>query len=283
MSLKRKRLNIILIVISIILGVWAACLYKRPALVLEHDINNAESQSTQIDKSDTISVIEDMAVSSIYPEKEDERSEPDKPADRISVKVASTRIQDVEPQNMIANHPFRQEAIKVLNGHLEENDSVSRQKILSYCEHLRTSYITGDIDFIRQVFSDYALIIVGNVVKAGDAADAVMGKNSKVKYNIRSKQQYLEKLSRIFDSGKKMDVKFSGFRIMRHPTIKGIYGVTMRQEYKCGNYSDDGYLFLLWDFRNMSMPQIHVRTWQPSLAINVGDEELIDISDFNLE
>lgn len=44
---------------------------------------------------------------------------------------------------------------------------------------------------------------------------------------------------------------------MRHPTMDGIYGVSLRQQYKSDRYADDGYLFLLWDFRNESMPLIH--------------------------
>ncbi len=62
-----------------------------------------------------------------------------------------------------------------------------------------------------------------------------------------------------------------------------IYGVTLRQKYSCDQYSDDGYLFLLWDFRDASMPLIHVRTWQPTPEIVAGNDEVIEIGDFNLE
>lgn len=69
---------------------------------------------------------------------------------------------------------------------------------------------------------------------------------------------------------------------MRHPTMDGIYGVSLRQQYKSDRYADDGYLFLLWDFRNESMPLIHVRTWQPAETIS-DDNEVMNIRDFNLE
>lgn len=85
-----------------------------------------------------------------------------------------------------------------------------------------------------------------------------------------------------FTANQKIDLKFSGFRIMRHPTMDGIYGVTLRQQYKSDRYADDGYLFLLWDFRNPSMPLIHVRTWQPAGTVHSGDD-VISIQDFNLE
>ena len=68
-------------------------------------------------------------------------------------------------RRMAKGSPFYAEAAKILKGHLTETDAASRRQILNYCEHLRTAYTSKDIDFLRQVFSDNALIIVGNVVK----------------------------------------------------------------------------------------------------------------------
>jgi len=51
--------------------------------------------------------------------------------------------------------------------------------------------------------------------------------------------------------------------IVEHPTKKGIYGVTVLQKWNSSRYSDEGYVFMMWDFRNPKKPQIHVRTWQP--------------------
>ncbi len=182
---------------------------------------------------------------------------------------------------MTAAHPFGKEAAKILSGSLGVTDSISRTKILSYCERFRTSYSSHDIGFLRQVFSDNALIIVGHVVKAAD--EPAMKPNANVRYDVRTKQEYLDRLERIFRSGATIDIDFSDFRILRHPTIDGLYGVSLRQKYSSGSYSDDGYLFLLWDFRQEGRPLIHVRTWQPSRPILDGVEEVIGLSDFNLE
>ena len=168
-----------------------------------------------------------------------------------------------------------------MQGKLNETDANRRHTILNYCEHFRTAYTTKDIDFLRQVFSDKALIIVGNVVKPL-ANDNKCQAEARVTYAIHSKQDYISRLSKVFAANQKIDVKFSGFHIMRHPTMDGIYGVTLRQHYKSDRYSDDGYLFLLWDFRDKSMPLIHVRTWQPISSIN-GNNEVISLQDFNLE
>ena len=284
MPLRRKQINISLIILSLLLGGWAACLYRRPPLVLNPTVKISMSESPANDSTVALCQPETLETQpSVIAEPAVTEPKVTSARERMSSRVESTRFSDFEPHSLSTDHPFRQEAMKVINGHLEETDSLSRHKILSYCEHLRTSYTTRDIDFLRQVFSDNALIIVGHVVKTGDSAGSAMALNPGVKYNVRSKHEYLDRLTKIFNSGKDIDVTFSDFMIMRHPTVKGIYGVTLRQQYSCGSYDDDGYLFLLWDFRDMSMPLIHVRTWQPTLSINLGNDELIDISDFNLE
>lgn len=193
----------------------------------------------------------------------------------------SQHISEVSLKAIAQSDPFYKEATKIMQGKLSEQDAKRRHMILNYCEHLRTAYTTKDIDFLRQVFSDKALIIVGNVVKAAPA-DGKCIAEPRVSYAIHSKQEYLARLSRVFAMNSKINVKFSGFRILRHPTMDGIYGVTLRQRYSSDRYSDDGYLFLLWDFRDRSMPMIHVRTWQPAAAVADGGD-VISIQDFNLQ
>ncbi len=192
-----------------------------------------------------------------------------------------SQIKKVNLRTLARSNPFYGEAAKILQGKLDENDAKRRQTILNYCEHFRTAYTTKDIDFLRQVFSDKALIIVGNVVRTTPKDGGVNG-NRRVTYALHTKKDYLERLAKVFKANSRIDVRFSDFRIMRHPTRDGIYGVTLRQRYKSNRYEDDGWLFLLWDFRNPSMPVIHVRTWQPAKTVG-GEDEVINMSDFNLE
>ena len=55
----------------------------------------------------------------------------------------------------------------------------------------------------------------------------------------QSANLYAQRLAKVFTVNQKIDLKFSGFRIMRHPTMDGIYGVTLRQQYKSDRYADD--------------------------------------------
>lgn len=283
MNKGRRRLNISLIILSILLAGWAVWICRQPSPSYTDTIPSAA-----IGKDSTISEKEtaDLIISSVAADKPHDSIPDTAPttsykSQDATVPVASTKIRDADVRYMTGPHPFSAEARKVLSGNLEESDSLSRHKILTYCEHLRTSYTTRDIDFLRQVFSDDALIIVGRVVRTSKASQTK--ESQKVIYARRTKRQYLDRLTKTFNSGKDIDLKFSGFRIMRHPTMEGIYGVTLRQEYSCGTYSDDGWLFLLWDFRDPSMPLIHVRTWQPTNSLAGGTEDLIDMGDFNFE
>lgn len=281
MSKGRRRLNISLIILCIMLAGWAVWICRQPSTSYT---NIVRSQTISPGADSTLTASSDLIASSVAVAKPTDSITDTAPTaaykHETEPSVVSTRMRDADVRYMTGSHPFSAEARKVLSGNLEESDSLSRHRILSYCEHLRTSYTTRDIDFLRQVFSDNALIIVGHTVRTTEATSPKG--TPKVTYSLRSKQEYLSNLTKIFDSGNDIDLRFSGFRIMRHPTMKGIYGVTLRQEYSCGSYSDDGWLFLLWDFRDPSMPLIHVRTWQPSRSL-AGEDDLIDMSDFNLD
>ena len=72
---------------------------------------------------------------------------------------------------------------------------------------------------------------------------------------------------------------------MKHPAKDGFYGVTLKQGWVADRYSDEGYLFLLWDFTNPEAPQIHVRTWQPTeyeTGKPIEEEEIFTIDDFEV-
>ena len=167
----------------------------------------------------------------------------------------------------------------------EVTDIRDRMMILDYVEHFRTSYNQKDLKFLRQVFSDDALIITGKVIKVGKTEMAPSGK--KVVYTTQTKQQYLDNLNRAFRSNSYIKVQFDNVMIVEHPTIRGIYGVTVHQKWNAARYSDEGYVFMVWDFRNPDAPQIHVRTWQPDFidkakGQKLDPDDVFTLGDFDL-
>lgn len=189
-------------------------------------------------------------------------------------------------KEITSRSPFYEEMKRVISGELEEHDAENRRLILNYVEHFRTSYTTKDIDFLEQLFSEDALIVVGTVIKSIPQTELEYLPQSQVLYNVKSKRQYLDRLKDVFATNQKIEVGFDDFKIMRHPTRKDIYGVTLRQHYSSDSYSDDGYLFLLWDFQDRMAPKIHVRTWQPSIQDDQSPlpmNKVFNIRNFNLQ
>ncbi len=185
----------------------------------------------------------------------------------------------------LQSHLYR----KVISDGSEVTDLRCRQMILDYVEQFRTAYNRKDIDFLDNVFSDDALIITGKVVrrKPGDRA-AVLKETPDIVYTQQRKHEYIEKLrTKVFPAAKYIQVTFTDIKVSKHPSIDGYYGVMLRQGYKSSNYSDDGYLFMIWDFRDESHPQIHVRTWQPywlddGKTQRLGEDKVFNINSFTI-
>jgi hypothetical protein len=157
-----------------------------------------------------------------------------------------------------------------------------REVILGFVENYRTAYNKKDIDFIQTVFSDDAIIIVGRVITAQKNLPDKLGQTILTKDQVEfirlSKTQYITNLSSCFKKNAFVKVGFDDISIMRHPKFPEIYGVTLKQKWNSSNYSDEGYLFLMIDFKDEAKPIIWVRSWQPQAFTK--PEDVIDLSQF---
>ena len=144
-------------------------------------------------------------------------------------------------------------------------DYARRQIIVDFIENFRTAYNRRDMKLLTSVFSDKALIITGKVIseKPNSDLDRLTLNNNKVVYIKQTKQEYLHNLNNVFKVTKFINVKFDDIDVIQHPKYDDIYGVTLKQYWHTDRYKDEGYLFLMIDFRNEDTPLIQVRTWQP--------------------
>ena len=174
---------------------------------------------------------------------------------------------------------------KVMQNSNEISDVRRRMAILDYVEHFRTAYNMKDMPFLQQVFSDDALIITGQVVKVQKSE--VFPSGNKVIYKKQTKKQYLTNLGNAFRASKYIKVNFDDIKVVAHPTKDNVYGVTLHQEWNTNRYSDEGYVFMIWDFSNEDAPKIHVRTWQPDFidkakGQRLNPNDVFSLSDFVL-
>lgn len=177
--------------------------------------------------------------------------------------------------------------MNVIKSNLELTDLRRRQLILDYVEQFRTAYNQKDMDFLKAVFSDDALIITGKVIQR-KTADGIRLPD-KIEYKKQTKQQYITNLSNVFSRNRFIRVTFDEIEVTRHPVNVNYYGVTLHQGYSSDRYHDDGYIFLLWDFTDETHPLIHVRTWQPDTYNKDGKgnkriskDEIFSLSDFDI-
>lgn len=173
---------------------------------------------------------------------------------------------------------------RIMEQGLSVTDLERRTTILSFVENYRSFYDEKDINSINRIFSDDAIIITGTVpmVKGGNSDNGSW--REQITYKVQNKPQYLKSLASNFSRNKYIKVTFSDVEVVRHPANPNYYGVTLHQHWKSSTYEDDGYLLLIWEFRDGEDPIIHYRTWQPDRigSHTLTKDEIINIMDFNI-
>lgn len=173
---------------------------------------------------------------------------------------------------------------RIMEQGLNVTDLERRTTILSFVENYRSFYDEKDLNSIDRIFSDDAIIITATVPMQRNRISDTQSWREQISYKVQSKPQYLTSLANNFKRNKYIKVTFSDIEVVRHPANPNYYGVTLHQHWKSSTYEDDGYLLLVWEFRDGEDPIIHYRTWQPD---HIGShvltkKDLIDINDFNI-
>lgn len=145
-----------------------------------------------------------------------------------------------------------------------------REQLMEFLENYKTAYCLKRLDYIRDIFSDDAIIIVGNVARVytqnrnGDGKMTLKGKEI-VRLNRYSKDEYLQNLERCFKRNEFINIRFTKSDIQRleKHADQEIVCVQLGQDYNSSTYADQGYLFLMIDLTDSENPFIKVRTWQP--------------------
>lgn len=148
------------------------------------------------------------------------------------------------------------------------NDTRQRLEILKFIEDYRSYFNAKNLAALEKIYSDHGLIISGSKLICEDRNS--MGKPFKKceKYIV----DYLKRMKTMFARQNYIDVAFDQVQVQRDGAAgkEHFYYVTLHQNMtvcgKNGNYSDSGWLFWLWDFKDPENPVIHIRTWQPEEA-----------------
>lgn len=151
----------------------------------------------------------------------------------------------------------------------------ARYAIMNFLENYKTAYALKNMDYIRNVFDDHAVIIVGKLVhvereETGGDIKQVTPAHDIVVHNRYTKDEYLKNVDRAFRSNECININFKNNDVLKAGKGGEIYGIQIEQDYYSTHYGDHGYLFLLVDINNPTQPSIKVRTWQPEKDPDFG-------------
>lgn len=160
-------------------------------------------------------------------------------------------------------------------------DENTRKAIMNFLENYKTAYALKRLDYIRSIFDDDAVIIIGNVVKKASSRAINAGKESSsstfspkgnniIRYNRYTKDAYLRNLEHCFDSNEFINLRFSNNEVRKMAKGGELYAIQIQQDYYSSTYNDQGYLFLEVDINNPQQPSIILRTWQPEKDPSFG-------------
>lgn len=155
----------------------------------------------------------------------------------------------------------------------------ARVILANFMEDYQTAYALKDIDFIKNVFDDNAIIITGKVSRRPQMSreQGQYMDNKVIKFTRQSKQEYIRNLEHCFKGNEYINIRFANNDIIKSGKGGETYGIQIKQDYYSSTYGDTGYLFLMIDVNDPDNPIIKVRTWQPERDPNFG---IIGISDF---
>ena len=171
---------------------------------------------------------------------------------------SSGTICDLTP--MIPMHDY----MKIMNGGQDVTETRHREKILGFVNDFRAAYNTKDSLTIERMFSEDALIITGKVVNyAPNKESGSLINTQKIEYDVKDKKTYMTRLKSAFKANEYINIDFKNIDVIKSEAIPNVYGVRLDQYWHSTNYSDEGELFLIIDYRNENQPLIWVRAWQP--------------------
>lgn len=154
-----------------------------------------------------------------------------------------------------------------------------RMMIEHFMHQMEQAYQEKNISFFETIFSENALIITGVKTFKTIKTDIKTVCKEDYKYIVKTKEQYLANLRKIFIKNKNTNIYVNFTNIKVKKAMDGEYYIAYAgQEWASEGYEDLGKITILWDFRDPQNPQILVRVWQYS-----DDDKTYKFNSFPLE
>jgi len=183
-------------------------------------------------------------------------------------------------EEAVYEHIMKYKNISSVN---EVQEETRKKIIVNFLECMRTAYMTKNIDFIKKIYDDHALIIVGRSIRGSNTKSVQLHDSNKevfyapdkdrTEYIRLTKDEYVNRLEQVFKNNRKIQLDFYDIEVAVHPKerLNNLYGVKLIQKWEADKYGDTGYLFLAVSFKENEDPIIWVRTWQDARTTDPND------------
>lgn len=170
------------------------------------------------------------------------------------------------------NFGLEQSAIEDIKRH-DNWDEQSRLVLINFLENYKTAYALERIDYLEAVFSEDALIIVGNKVPQKRKMELQAEDMDLYNKKRLTKAQYIDQMRKVFDKQEFVNIHFEDASVKKTNRSMERYQILIKQIYSSATYGDTGYLFLLADLTDAKKPIIHVRVWdeEKNALMNYGE------------
>ena len=170
------------------------------------------------------------------------------------------------------NFGLEQSAIQDIKSQGDWNDT-SRLVLINFLENYKTAYALERLDYLEAVFSDDALIIVGNKVPQKRKMEIQAEDMDLYNKKRLTKSEYIAHMRQVFDKQEFVNIHFEDASVKKTSRKNERYQILIKQIYSSATYADTGYLFLLADLTDPKNPIIHVRVWdeQKNNLMNYGE------------
>ena len=131
----------------------------------------------------------------------------------------------------------------------------ARLILANFLEEYKTAYALKDIDYIRNVFDDNAVIITGRVANRpkGLIENSSYIDSKIIKFNKQTKNEYLRNLQHCFAGNEFINIRFANNDVVKAGKGGETYGIQIKQDYYSSTYGDTGYLFIMVDVLTSSL------------------------------
>ena len=171
--------------------------------------------------------------------------------------------------------------LTIQNRSIDAADFRKRLEILRFLEDYRSYYEEKNIEALHDdIYNENVGFCTSRSHIDGDTNQDLS--EFKLKIENYDTKEVISRLTKAFANNKYVTVKFDQIQIMRHFTKRGFYVVRFHQELSCGEYPNNGYMFMIWELREGRSPVLQVRAWQPEIidGHRLTPDELITENEF---